>query len=61
MQGKPKDAAQVLAVVKFLAALDQRGTLESLFRGDIALSKTEKTVVEREEAWILGVSGAFEK
>ena len=61
MQGKPKDAAQVLAVVKFLAALDQRGTLESLFRGDIALSETEKTVVEREEAWILGVSGAFEK
>ena len=59
--GKPKDAAQVLAVVKFLAALDQRGTLESLFRGDIALSETEKTVVEREEGWILGVSGALEK
>jgi len=61
ISGRPKDAAQVSSVVRRFAALDKRGALESLFQADPALSEAEKTAVEREEAWILGVYVDSEK
>lgn len=61
ISGKPKDAAQVSALAKYFAALDQLGTLESLFHADPTLSKAEKAAVESQEAWILGVSNESEK
>ncbi len=36
------------------ATLDADGGLGALFEGDPALSATERTIVENEEAWILG-------
>ncbi|HAA90867.1 MAG TPA: cobalamin biosynthesis protein CbiG [Rhodospirillaceae bacterium] len=59
--GKPKDAAQVAATVRALAVADETGRLESLFAADPELTATEKAAVEREEAWILGVTGGSEK
>lgn len=59
--GKPKDAAQVAATVRALAAADTEGRLESLFTGDSALTAGEKSAIEREEGWILGVPGRSEK
>ena len=37
------------------AALDGKEALTSLFAGSAALTVTEREVVEREEAWILGL------
>lgn len=54
--GKPKDAGQVSAVATALARLDADGALGLLFAGDPALSPEERADVEREEAWILGVT-----
>lgn len=53
---KPKDAGQVVALARYFADLDEDGRLGALFRGNENLSPAEKSVVEHEEAWILGVT-----
>lgn len=49
-----KDARQVRTIAKHFAALDVAGDLGALFEGDPALTQAERTIVETEEAWILG-------
>jgi len=49
-----KDARQVRTIAKHFAALDATGDLGALFEGDPALTQAERTIVETEEAWILG-------
>jgi hypothetical protein len=56
IEGLPKDAGQVSAVAKALARLDAAGRLGPLFAGDPTLDAAERATVEREEAWILGVT-----
>jgi precorrin-8X/cobalt-precorrin-8 methylmutase len=56
LQGKPKDAAQVRFVAQFFADRDRRGELARLFAGDPGLSAAKRRLVEREEAWTLGVT-----
>lgn len=53
----PKDAGQVAAMVEAFARADAAGELPDWFRGDPAMSAAERAAVEREEAWILGLSG----
>lgn len=53
----PKDAGQVAAMVEYFAASDRDGTLAAMLAGDPTLTLAERRVVEREEAWILGVTG----
>lgn len=53
---KPKDAGQVSAIARALARRDDAGGLGPLFAGDPALTPAERAAVEREEAWILGVT-----
>ena len=50
-----KDAGQVSAVAKWLAAEDRAGTMPGHFAGPTALSAAERALVETEEAWILGL------
>ncbi len=57
LPGKPKDAGQVTALARHFAASDQSGALAAWFAGDSALSAAEREAVEREEGWILGVTG----
>jgi len=56
--GEVKDRAQVRAIAGHFAALDGEGRLASLFAGDPTLTPVERAAVEREESWILGVTGA---
>lgn len=56
--GEVKDRAQVRAITRHFAALDGEGQLASLFAGDPTLTPSERGAVEREESWILGVTGA---
>jgi precorrin-8X/cobalt-precorrin-8 methylmutase len=53
---KPKDAGQIVALARYFADLDEDGRLGALFRGNKDLSPAEKSVVELEEAWVLGVT-----
>ncbi len=53
---EPKDAAQVRDVARFFAARDQAGELAALFDGDPALTAQQRTIIETEEAWTLGVT-----
>ncbi len=53
---KPKDAGQVVANTRYFANLDEDGRLGALFSGGEGLTQAEKILVEREEAWILGVT-----
>ena len=53
---EPKDRAQVRAVVRFLAARREAGTLAALFAGDPGLTAEQRRRVESEEAWTLGVT-----
>jgi precorrin-8X/cobalt-precorrin-8 methylmutase len=53
---KPKDAAQVSFVAQFFAERDRTGELARLFAGDPGLSSAKRRLVEREEAWALGVT-----
>jgi precorrin-8X/cobalt-precorrin-8 methylmutase len=53
---KPKDAAQVSFVANFFARCDRTGELVRLFAGDPGLSSAKRQLVEREEAWALGVT-----
>ncbi len=55
--GPVKDAAQVKALCRHFDRLDESGRLGPLFAGDPALMPEEKTAVESEEGWILGVTG----
>lgn len=52
-----KDAAQVRLLAGAFAALDAEGRLAELFRAPEApaLTPDERTIVEREEAWLLGL------
>ncbi|MBV8131079.1 MAG: precorrin-8X methylmutase [Alphaproteobacteria bacterium] len=52
---KPKDKAQVRAVVKFFADRDHAGDLARFFAGDPDLTREQRYRVESEEAWTLGV------
>jgi precorrin-8X/cobalt-precorrin-8 methylmutase len=56
-----KDAAQVRAVAGYLAARDRAGELAALFVGDPGLTSAQRDVVEREEAWTLGVTAAHQR
>lgn len=56
-----KDAAQVRAVAGYLAARDRDGELASLFYGDRALTSQQRELIEREEAWTLGVTAARQR
>ena len=58
LPGKPKDAGQVAAIGRRFAELDDAGQLGRLFAGDPDLPPEERASVEREEAWILGITGA---
>jgi hypothetical protein len=51
--GKPKDAAQVVAMARHFCALDDAGALETLFSGG-RLRGENRLCIEREEGWILG-------
>ena len=53
---KPKDAGQVVATARYFAKLDDDGRLGALFSGGNGLSAADRTIVEQEEAWILGVT-----
>jgi precorrin-8X/cobalt-precorrin-8 methylmutase len=53
MPGRPKDAAQVVAIARHFSALDDAGALGALFTGG-ALSDEDRHCIEREEGWILG-------
>ena len=54
-QGEVKDAAQVRETAAAFAKADARGELAAMFAGTEGLSARERKVIEREEAWILGV------
>jgi hypothetical protein len=56
LHNKPKDAGQVVALARHFADLDEDSRLGALFNGKEDLSAAEKSVVEQEEAWILGVT-----
>jgi precorrin-8X/cobalt-precorrin-8 methylmutase len=53
-----KDSAQVRTIAHYFADLDERGELSAIFAGDPALSAAERSVVEQEEGWVLGIVGA---
>ena len=57
-QGQVKDALQVQAIAKHMATLDESQDLGALFAGAPALNAGQRRIVEREEAWILGVLAA---
>lgn len=50
-----KDARQVRGTLDHLARLDAAGDLAQLFAGPSSLGEAERRLVEREEAWILGI------
>jgi hypothetical protein len=50
-----KDQVQVVSLATTFADLDQQGKLGALFAGRASLTPSERTLVEREEGWILGV------
>ncbi len=54
--GEVKDRAQVAALARHYAALDEAGRLSQLFAGDPKLSAADRAAVETEEGWILGVT-----
>lgn len=50
-----KDAEQVRVNANAFARCDADGTLAAMFKGPESLTPDEREVIEREEAWILGV------
>ena len=52
-----KDASQVLAMALHFAELDEERALAKAFEGDPELTREERTHIECEEGWILGVTG----
>ena len=55
-ENEVKDAQQVQAIAAYMASLDERKQLGNLFSGDPSLNSNQQRSVEREEAWILGVT-----
>lgn len=53
--GQPNDRAQVRCVARIFAKAQQSGELAGWFDGDPGLSDEQRTQVETEEAWTLGV------
>jgi len=58
IDGLPKDAGQVSATARGIGECDSDGALAALLEGDPGLSDSERTTVETEEAWILGLAKA---
>ena len=58
---KPKDKAQVRAVVKFFADRDYADDLGRFFAGDPELTREQRRRVEDEEAWTLGVTARAQR
>lgn len=56
-ENEVKDAQQVQAIAAYMATLDEHKQLGNQFSGDPGLNSKQRRSVEREEAWILGVSG----
>lgn len=56
IDGLPKDAGQVTAAARGLGERDSRGVLARLLGGDADMSASERTAIETEEAWILGLA-----
>lgn len=54
--GRPKDAAQVLALARLFAAGDEDGRLARWLSGPGGLDAARRAAVLREEGWILGVA-----
>lgn len=54
LPGLPKDAGQVVAITRHLAALDGAGKLADFLTGGPALDAPARRCIEREEGWILG-------
>ena len=54
--GEVKDCAQVRQLAQYFAELDQRGELRGRFAGSSSLSSEQKTTVEIEEGWVLGIT-----
>ena len=54
--GEAKDSAQVRAIARHFAALDERGELAAIFAGDPTLSPTQRDAVVAAEGWVLGVT-----
>jgi precorrin-8X/cobalt-precorrin-8 methylmutase len=57
MTERPKDKAQVCFVAHLFERRDRADDLSQLFAGDPSLSAGQRQIVEREEAWTLGVTG----
>lgn len=52
-----KDQTQVRLMCETLTKLDDQGDLGGLFAGPSSLSEPDRTLVESEEGWILGLTG----
>jgi precorrin-8X/cobalt-precorrin-8 methylmutase len=55
--GEPNDRAQVRIVAEIFAEQDKAGSFAGWFAGDRNLDAAQRRIVEREEAWTLGVTG----
>lgn len=55
--GEISDRAQVRHVARFFAECDRAGGLAALFAGAPELAAAQRRIIEREEAWTLGVTG----
>jgi precorrin-8X/cobalt-precorrin-8 methylmutase len=55
-EGEVKDSAQVRAIGRHFAELDERGALAETLAGDPGLTPEERDVVVTEEGWVLGVT-----
>jgi precorrin-8X/cobalt-precorrin-8 methylmutase len=53
--GPPNDKAQVRTVAAIFAAQNRAGELAGWFAGDPSLTDEQRTIIETEEAWTLGV------
>lgn len=51
-----KDSAQVRAIARHFARLDERDGLAEILSGDPGLSPEQRHIVESEEGWVLGVT-----
>ena len=56
LAGEVKDSAQVRAIGRHFARLDERDGLAETLAGDPALTPEERDVVVAEEGWVLGVT-----
>jgi hypothetical protein len=56
LPGEVKDSAQVRALVRHFAQLDEHGELAIALAGDPALSREQRDAVVTEEGWVLGVT-----